>query len=74
MSDTDIKYAPNEKITRTLEPLPDFRFITAVQAHQQFGPALQRAWRCREDGTIEWRTVPTHIMSVAEYIEAVERK
>lgn len=51
-------------------PLHEFRFIAAVQGPQTLGPALQRAWRSNE-GRIEWRTVPTHMVSVAEYMAAV---
>lgn len=59
------------KLVRTWRELPDFRFIVATQGPQTLGPALQRAWQCIEDGAIEWRTVPTHRVSVNEYLEAV---
>lgn len=59
------------KTARHWRELTDFRFIMAVQGPQVLGPALQRAWQCTEDGSAEWRTVPTHMVSAAEYLAAV---
>jgi hypothetical protein len=71
MDEPSIEIAEAMKGVRTLRELPDFRFIMAIQGHQTLGPALQRAWQCVEDGRIEWRTIPTHVVSAEEYLAAV---
>jgi len=70
MSETDIQIDFDGNKSTFWEPLPDLRQIMAVQNPQTLGPMLQRAWRCREDGRIEWRRVPIHIVTVAEFLEA----
>jgi hypothetical protein len=69
MSETEerVEFAFEGKV-RSLEPLGAFRMIAAHQHPQTLGPTLQEAWRCREDGKIEWRTVPTQWLTVAEYL------
>lgn len=71
MSEPVYAYIEPDEKSRRWQELPDFRFIMAVQGQQTLGPALQRAWRCMEDGAIEWRTIPTHMVSVADYTKAV---
>jgi len=69
MSETGDRFVFEGKV-RSIEPLGEFRMIGAIQHPQILGPTLQQAWRCKEDGAIEWRSVPIQWLSVAEYMEA----
>jgi hypothetical protein len=46
-----------DKAVRTLELLPDLRWWTDAVMKP---PVLQRAWRVKETGEVEWRDVPLH--------------
>lgn len=67
MAETEI---PIPVATGTIwEPMPHhLRLInTPGRMSQGVMPVLQMAWRCREDGRIEWRTIPLHILSEHEF-------
>lgn len=58
------------KVT-TWEPLSDMRMATSLNRLRQGIMTLQVAWRCREDGRIEWRNVPMHVLTEEEYATTV---
>lgn len=67
------EYAPglHEGKVSHWEELPDFRWITSLGRLRQGIMTLQRAWRCREDGRIEWRCIPMQVISEEEYSHEV---
>ena len=72
MSDnTDISFPVPEGKISSWEPLPsELRWLSSRGRLEQGIKVLQMAWRCREDGRIEWRTIPLHIVSEQEFGEA----
>ena len=67
MSETAERFVFEGKV-RSIEPLGEFRMIGAIQHPQILGPTLQQAWRCKEDGKIEWHSVPIHWLNIDEYL------
>ena len=64
---TTISFPPESKFTRW-EPLPsELRWLSTLGRLQQGVKELQMAWRCREDGRIEWRTIPLHVVSEEDF-------
>lgn len=53
----------------TWEPIPHrLRWINTIgRVRQGVMTVLQMAWRCREDGRIEWRAIPHCIVNEDEY-------
>lgn len=66
--ETDISFSALEGKITSWEPLPsELRWLSSRGRLEQGIKALQMAWRCREDGRIEWRTIPLHIVSEEEF-------
>ena len=60
-----------EKLITTWDPLHDVRMATSLNRLRLGIVTLQVAWRCREDGRIEWRNVPMHVLTEEEYTTTV---
>lgn len=70
--ETTIHFMPEGKVT-TWEPLPsELRWVSTLDRLWQGVKELQMAWRCREDGRIEWRTIPLRVLSETEFDEAMK--
>lgn len=60
-------YIPPESKVSHWEPLHEMRMATSLGRLRQGIMTLQVAWRCVEDGRIEWRNVPMHVLSEEDY-------
>lgn len=55
-----------ETAIRTMSVTEEYRLVTCQEARAN-EVKLQRAWRCMETGEIEWRNVPTILLTNEEY-------
>jgi hypothetical protein len=57
-------------MSKTWSRTTEYRLAESVTGNLRLGPILQQAWQCRENGEVEWRTVPTVCLPPKDFIAA----